>query len=141
MSEFIDFLLQHWQLSTIFIVVLVGYIIFELHQASNNQAVTPQQAISLYNYQQAVFVDIRSKELFQQNHIIGSINVEISDIDKCRKRLNKFMQKPIIVTCKFGREAPKFAKELKKQGFSQILQLEGGIQAWQTAGLPLTNKK
>jgi rhodanese-related sulfurtransferase len=52
-------------------------------------------------------------------------------------RLNQWIEKPVIVICAMGNEAPKIGAKLKEKGFKQILVLKGGIQAWKVAGLPL----
>jgi len=53
------------------------------------------------------------------------------------KELEKFKNKPVIVSCASGRRAATVAGSLRKQGFTDIVALRGGIAAWQQAGMPL----
>ena len=51
--------------------------------------------------------------------------------------LPKRKERPIIVYCDSGDRAGKAAASLKKQGFTRVISLSGGIGAWQQAGLPV----
>jgi rhodanese-related sulfurtransferase len=42
-----------------------------------------------------------------------------------------------VLVCQVGQTATTAAKRLRKAGFAQVAVLEGGIQAWQSADLPL----
>ena len=44
---------------------------------------------------------------------------------------------PVVVTCRTGQASASAAKRLKKAGFEQVYWLDGGVQAWQQADLPL----
>ena len=43
----------------------------------------------------------------------------------------------MVLVCKAGESAVGAAKRLRKAGFGNVSLLEGGIQAWQAADLPL----
>lgn len=49
--------------------------------------------------------------------------------------------KPILLVCANGVQSAKASKALKVSGRSEVYSLEGGIDAWQQAGLPLVNPK
>ena len=42
----------------------------------------------------------------------------------------------IIVTCQTGENAARGGKLLKEMGFTNVSYMEGGMEAWKTAGLP-----
>jgi rhodanese-related sulfurtransferase len=46
-------------------------------------------------------------------------------------------KKPVLVYCRSGGRSAKAAQELRAAGFSQVLELEGGVIAWQKSGKPL----
>ena len=114
-SEILDFLLRHWQLSSIFFILLVAYIIFELRFADSGEGVSPQQVVALYNREQAVILDVRGQDSFTQGHIIGAMHMLPSEIDAKVKKLSKFSKKPIIVVCSVGRDSPKVVQKLKNK--------------------------
>jgi rhodanese-related sulfurtransferase len=138
MSEIVDFLVQHWQLSSIFIALLVAYVIFELKQDVGSKAVSIEQAVALYNHEQALLLDVRSEADFAAGHLVGATHLAADQIDQKIKKLNKYMQKPIVVVCATGKISAAAAKRLRAAGFTQAVTLAGGINAWQAAGLPLT---
>jgi rhodanese-related sulfurtransferase len=137
MSEILDFLLQHWQLSATFVALVIAYIIFEIKQDPGQMEVSAEQAISLYNHEHAVIIDIRSKESYEGGHIVGAISMTAEHLQN-NKKLQKYAQKPLIIVCNSGRTSLIAVKSLHKEGFNRALSLAGGMNAWQAAGLPLT---
>lgn len=80
-------------------------------------------------------VDVRTPEEFSSKRIPNSINIDIyneSFIDSALVRLNK--DKPVAVYCRTGRRSASAANALVKQGFKNVINLEGGIFAWLKAG-------
>lgn len=140
MNDILNFCVQHWQASLAFVLLLVGYVIFEAMQTGvGAKQVSPQQAVELFNHKHAVILDIRPKEEFAQGHILGAVQLDVDEADDKLKKLNKYSQKPIIVVCAAGKQAPKFVTRLQPQGLHAV-SLAGGINAWQDAGLPLTTR-
>jgi rhodanese-related sulfurtransferase len=43
----------------------------------------------------------------------------------------------IIVTCQLGMNAARGAKLLEDMGFTNVSYMDGGMEAWKTAGLPI----
>lgn len=141
MSEILDFMLRHWQLSGLFLLLIISYAIFELLQNSGGGSqISPEQAIDLYNHQDGVLLDIRASEAFHDAHIIGAMHVNVDEPDAKLKRFHKYAQKPVIIVSADGKNTGKFATRLAQQGVTNVLSLSGGINAWRSAGLPLTKK-
>ena len=139
MNDILDFIIRHWQLSSLFVALLVAYILFEFKQETSSNAVSPDQAVGLMNHQHAVLLDIRPKETFAAGHILGAQHVDPSEADAKLKRFNKYAQKPVIVVCARGISAVKFAQRLRTLGLAQAVTLAGGMNAWLEAGLPTTS--
>ncbi|HYG32061.1 MAG TPA: rhodanese-like domain-containing protein, partial [Methylophilaceae bacterium] len=51
--------------------------------------------------------------------------------------LGKFKDKPVLVNCQAGMRSAKACGILKKHGFSKVWNLQGGLNAWQQAKLPV----
>lgn len=101
-------------------------------------------AIAFVNRDNGVFVDIRSQELFQQGHIANAINVTFSDIKEGKtNRIDGSKDKPVILVGKdrYDSECFNGGRFLKKQGFTKIYTLDGGMSEWINANLPLSHKK
>ena len=101
------------------------------------QALSPAQLTDLINRDNAVVVDIRAQADFEKGHIVGAKNLVLSQFDPEAKLLGKAKEQPVAIVCAAGMTAQGAAKKLVKAGFKRVGVLEGGIAAWQQAGLPL----
>lgn len=97
----------------------------------------PAQLTALINRENALVVDLRPAADFEKGHIAGSKNVQMSQFDPENKHLAPAKALPVVLICKAGESADGAAKRLHKAGFANVGVLEGGIQAWQSAELPL----
>lgn len=104
---------------------------------SGIRRVGPAQLTALINRDNALVVDIRAVADFDKGHIAGSKNVQLSQFDPENKQLAPAKALPVVLVCKLGQSAQGAAKRLRKAGFSNVSVLEGGVQAWQSADLPL----
>lgn len=97
----------------------------------------PAELTPLINRDNALVVDIRAQNDFQQGHVSGSKNVLMSQFDPENKQLAAAKSLPVVVVCKTGMTAGGAAKRLAKAGFEKVYVLDGGIEGWRAAGLPL----
>lgn len=82
----------------------------------------------------AVLIDVRTPDEFAQGHIQGAMNINVdgSDFDAQIASLDK--TKTYAVYCHSGRRSGIATKAMEAAGFVHMYDLEGGIQAWQSAG-------
>ena len=107
---------------------------------SGVRRIGPAQLTALINRDNALVVDLRPAADFDKGHIAGAKNVQLSQFDPENKQLTAAKALPVVLVCKVGETANNVAKRLLKAGFSQVNVLEGGVQAWQAADLPLVKK-
>lgn len=138
MNNILDFLIQHWQLSGVLLLLVAAYAIFEFMQKQSNDAVSAEQAVQLINHQNAVVIDVRSPSEFKTGHILGALNFDSAEFDNKIKQLNKYAHKPVVVVCAMGKRSANCLKLLQQQKFTNAVTLNGGLRAWQDAGFPLT---
>ena len=100
--------------------------------------VNTAEATHLINREDALVVDVRDPGEYGAGHILGAKNVPLSRLDD--GELAKRKDRPVIVYCDGGERAGKAISALKKQGFARVVNLSGGINAWQQAGLPVEKK-
>ena len=100
--------------------------------------VNTAEATHLINREDALVVDVRDPGEYSAGHILGAKNVPLSRLDD--GELAKRKDRPVIVYCDGGERAGKAISALKKQGFARVVNLSGGIKAWQQAGLPIEKK-
>jgi rhodanese-related sulfurtransferase len=99
--------------------------------------VTPAQATHLINREDALVVDVRDPGEYGAGHILGAKNVPLARIDDGASDLGKRKDRPLILYCDTANRSGKALGALKKQGFTRVANLSGGISAWQQAGLPI----
>jgi len=139
MQQLIEFAMNHWILVTAFVLV-AGYLIFTLIQGDKG-SVDPSAATEMINHQEAVVVDVRPSADFHKGHIINAISIPSNGFANQIGTLNKYKERPIIVSCRSGAQSSAACQQLRKAGFEQVYNLKGGILAWQSANLPITRKK
>lgn len=103
--------------------------------------VTPMEAVVLMNRNSATVVDVSDEAEFDQGHITGAMNIPLAQLPDRLKELEKFHDKPLIVNCRSGMRSGKACGILAKQQFSKLYNLQGGLQGWQEAKLPLTKER
>lgn len=128
------FLLEniHWVLLAL---VSGGMLIWPVLRRSG-AAVSPFNATLMINKQDAVVVDVRNAEDYAGGHIINARHIPLPELEGRAGELNKFKNKPVILVCDKGLRSGMAVGVLKKLGFNEVLNLDGGIAAWRAAGLP-----
>jgi len=101
--------------------------------------VNTAEATHLINREDALVVDVRDPGEYGAGHILGARNVPLSRLDD--GELLKRKDRPVIVYCEGGERAGKAIAALRRQGFTRVANLSGGLRAWQQAGLPVEKKK
>ncbi|ADV25966.1 Rhodanese domain protein [Pseudoxanthomonas suwonensis 11-1] len=101
------------------------------------KAIKPAELALVANQPGAVVVDMSAIADFEKGHIAGSRNIIPSQFDPAGKLLAGAKQSPVVLVCRNGMASATAARKLKKAGFEQVHWLDGGIAAWQAAGLPL----
>lgn len=104
---------------------------------SGGQKVTPSAATLLINRRKAAVVDLRSTEAFKEGHLARSKNLPTQDFPGGLADLKLDKDSPVVLVCDSGTRASSFAGKFKKEGFVEVVVLEGGVKAWTAAGLPL----
>ena len=99
--------------------------------------VGPSEAVTLINRKDALVLDVRDDGEFAGGHITNARHMPEKQVAERLKELEKFKDKPVIVSCASGRRSATVADSLRKQGFADVVALRGGILAWSQAGMPL----
>lgn len=132
-----EFIVNHWILSSMFVVLLWLTFSNTLTRGLNGfQQIDVPTAVTLVNQQKGCFVDVRDKAAFQSTHIADSVNIPLADMEPHLKLLKK-KEQPLVVVCDSGQRAKAAAKKLKAQGYTNLYVLSGGLHAWRDAKLPL----
>jgi len=85
-----------------------------------------------------VVIDVRTPEEYAAGHIPGALNIPF---DQVAERISE-VDAPhgVALYCMVGPRARKGETALLGAGYTSVLHLEGGLAAWQAAGLPVEPK-
>ncbi len=87
----------------------------------------------------AYLLDVRKPDEFDAAHLKGAHLLNWLDEDSFKQGAeNLDKSKTIYVYCRSGRRSNEAASYLAKQGY-RVVDMEGGILAWQELGLPVVN--
>lgn len=135
MVQFIEFVGNHWMLSSIWLALLAAFLFYT--SRGNGQTVGTQQAVMLINRKQGVIVDVRDKKEYEAGHIVGSINIPTAKLGERLNELAEYKTRPVVVVCKLGQHAGEACKTLKAAGFEEVVRLRGGMAEWRGENLPV----
>ena len=82
-------------------------------------------------------VDVRSPGEFAAAHIAGSYNLPLDALPSVAAELGGALHAPVVLVCQAGPRARQAETELRAAGVGRVRVLDGGVTAWDAAGLPL----
>ncbi len=135
MEQLFTFIGNHPLLVGAFVVLLVLFIRNEMSRGGAN--VSAQQLVNMVNAQEALVLDVRDKAEFDQGHIVDAINIPYTNLESRIDELNKYKEKPIVIACKMGQHSGAAGTLLRKNGFTDVSRLRGGISEWRGQSLPV----
>ena len=97
-------------------------------------------AVQLINYENAVIVDVRDDSEYANGHLPNSKHIPAEKMEERWSELEKYKDKPIVMIYRGGVRSSSASTLLKKNGFLQIFNLMGGIDAWKRANLPIVKR-
>jgi rhodanese-related sulfurtransferase len=142
MEQLITFAGENTLLSAAWFAIIVLIIIVSVKmKLSPIKQISSQELTFLVNREEGIVVDIRSEKDFKLNHIIDAVHYTNEKINaNDLTGLEKYKDRPIIVVCAAGVTAAKASAQIHKAGFANVSLLKGGLNAWLSAGLPVTKK-
>lgn len=143
MAQFIEFLGNHYMMTAAWAILFVLLVSsFVSGAISPIKMVSTQDLTMLVNRSNGVVVDIRPAADFNKGHITDALNITLDKITAEKfGPLEKRKSDPIVVVCNAGMSAKSAARLLNKAGFEQVSVLQGGMQTWTGASLPVVKKK
>ncbi len=101
--------------------------------------VNPQQLQLLQQSSVTSLLDVRTPAEHAEIHVPGAHLVPLDRLDPAKlASVDGFAKdKPLYVLCRSGNRAKQAAQRLEEEGFTQCHIVEGGMVAWEQAGLPI----
>jgi rhodanese-related sulfurtransferase len=134
-----NFLTQIDNLALIALMLVSGAVLFlpTLSTLIGGKGLSPTEATIWMNRRKAAVLDLRSEEAFKAGHLPGAKHVLSNEITAKIEKLKLDRKNPLILVCETGASSRKAISEVQKLGFAEVGALDGGVQAWQAAALPL----
>lgn len=80
-------------------------------------------------------IDVRSPEEFAEGHVAGARLLPLPELERWAAGLDP--KKPYLVMCRSGARSARAIAALKAKGFTQLINLEGGMLRWQGEAKPV----
>ena len=80
-------------------------------------------------------IDVRTPEEYASGHIPGAVNIPFDQV--ARRIVELDAPHGVALYCMVGPRARKGESALMAAGYETVFHLDGGLAAWQAAGLPV----
>ncbi|TWT26134.1 rhodanese-like domain-containing protein [Planomicrobium sp. CPCC 101110] len=116
-------------LYSILIALLVVVIFALISYFRVKKAVTTlNQEQFIEGYRKAQLIDVREAKDFAAGHILGARNIPQTQLRQRYKEIRA--DKPVYLYDQNGARSGRVALFLKKKGYNQLYQLQGGFKQW-----------
>jgi molybdopterin/thiamine biosynthesis adenylyltransferase/rhodanese-related sulfurtransferase len=85
----------------------------------------------------AVVVDVREQQEWDEGHIAGAIHLPRGNLESRIERLAPERSRPLVVYCSSGSRSVFAAKTLGELGYDDVVSLAGGFTDWKRNGFPV----
>lgn len=117
-----------WIINIFLFIIVAWFIMQRLIPAKGVRQMNTTDLKKIIGDKNRQYIDVRTPMEYRGNHIKGFKNIPVSDL---RQRLTELSKdKEIIVICQSGMRSNKASKLLKKAGFNQVINIQGGMASW-----------
>ena len=111
-------------------------------QAADVKNVSVDSARAIVNEHKVFILDVRTAEEHSSAHIHGTdANIPVQVLSDSLGRLDSLKTKAIFVYCRSGHRSAKASSILHENGFVNVTNMLGGMNAWTSAGFPADTGK
>lgn len=131
-------------------VALVLFLALSFHFVAAQEAKPPVRQIRQIDIDQfdkmraqkdAVVLDVRTAQEFNQGHVPGALNLDIGD-PQFRKKVGELdKSKTYLVHCARGVRSARAAKLMSTMSFANLFDYHGGFDEWKKSGKPVEKRQ
>lgn len=110
------------------VLLFIVMITYRLFPAKGVPQISTDELKEKMDEDNSQFIDVRSPGEFKAFHIKGFENIPVRSLRKNIHRLDK--DKEIVVLCHTGVRSSDACKRLKRRGFTNLINVKGGISKW-----------
>lgn len=123
-----------WILAALAALALV---VFFASRGQAEGAISPAEAASWIKEKKDLqLIDVRTPPEYADGHLANAKLIPLQELEGRWAEIDK--GKPILLYCRSGHRSGNALKILHDKGYAQAKHMEGGINAWKAAGLPVT---
>lgn len=130
------FFVDNWYLILIAFASGAGLLWPAVQRRIGGPSVGTLEATQMIN-RGAVLLDVRTADEFARGHIAGSKHIPTEQLGTRAGEVAKNKAAKVVVVCASGARSASACALLRKLGYTEVVNLQGGIGAWQAAGLPV----
>ena len=104
----------------------------------NIREISPTEAAAKLKSGDALIIDVREKDEWDEEHIPGAIHLSRGTIELDIEEKVPDLNALIICHCGGGGRSALAAESLQKMGYKNVRSMAGGFKAWKAAGLLTT---
>ncbi len=123
-------------------ILAVSVLVASCNSSSEGVEVkTNTEVVELLKSDNTLMIDVRESDELEKlaYDIEGIVNIPLSSFESHLDEIPK--DQTIIVACRTGNRSMKAANILEKNGYENVINMDGGIIDWEKAGFATTSKK
>ena len=107
------------------------------------QSISVKQLADKQPDNQVDLIDVRTPVEFREVHAQGATNVPLDTLNpqKIAESRNGRSDEPLYFICRGGNRSAKAVQKFLDAGIENVINVDGGTQAWDQAGLPVERGK
>ena len=110
----------------------------ELVRKQIAETVSVTQAAELFSAG-SFLLDVREPSEWEAGHIDGAVLIPLAELSTRMSEIPK--DKTVVIICRSGNRSAQARDQLRAAGYSQTTSVDGGMNAWIEAGLPVVTGK
>ncbi|HAT31766.1 MAG TPA: sulfurtransferase [Janthinobacterium sp.] len=119
------------------IVIVSGGALLWPALTMRGKTASPLEVTQLINRGKTTVLDVRDAKEYANGHLRDAKHIPLAELAQRIAELDKLKARTIVVVCHKGARSASAVKQLAKAGFTDVISLDGGVAAWQSAGLPV----
>lgn len=106
-------------------------------------SISPRQLSDLIQSGGSIeLIDVRTPVEYREVHVAGARNVPLDQLNAAQLTANrKGSSQPLYVICRSGGRGKQACEKIQAAGDTNVVNVEGGTQAWDQAGFPVIRGK
>lgn len=110
------------------VLIVIGTYIFINARRLKKSVTNLNQEQFIQGYRKAQLIDLREPKEFEAGHILGARNIPMTQLKTRMKEIRPDL--PVYLYCQNSGRSARASLMLKKNGYTQLHQLEGGFKTW-----------